>query len=163
MKLMICFSVSYLYFLDSSLTPPTGGKKVTISISSEGFSHTLSYFFALKTKDHNDNWSGVSNIVKVKLPKIQCPEGWIDAQSQNLGCVNFVNEVSQSWFEAHEVCQEKYSGYLVEALTGDEAKFLFEMAEMIQLYSSTETWWIGLTDFFGRYLTLQSIFIIFKQ
>ena len=51
--------------VDSSLTPPTGGENVTISISSEGFSDNVNYFFALKTKDHNDNWSGVSNIVKL--------------------------------------------------------------------------------------------------
>ena len=68
--------------------------------------------------------------------------------------MNFFNEVSLSWFEAHEVCQEKYSGSLVEALTKEEADFLFEIAEMIQIYSSNETWWIGLTDFFGRYLTI---------
>ena len=85
--------------------------------------------------------------------KIQCPNGWIDAQSQNLGCVNFFNEVSLTWFEAYEVCQEK-KAYLVEALSRDEAEFLFQMAEMIQFYSSNETWWIGLTDFYGRYFCL---------
>ena len=64
MELVISFT-SYLYLSGSSLTPPTGGENVTISISSEGFSHDFNYFFALKTKDHNDNWSGVSNIVKL--------------------------------------------------------------------------------------------------
>ena len=53
------------YLLDSTLTPPTGGENVTISINPEGFSDTVSYFFAMKTKDHNDNWSGVSNIVRM--------------------------------------------------------------------------------------------------
>ena len=85
-------------------------------------------------------------------PTVSCPNGWIDAQSHDLGCVNFLNEVSLSWFEAHDVCQEKYSGSLVEALTNEEAEFLFQIAEVIQLSSSNETWWIGLTDFFGRYL-----------
>ena len=83
-------------------------------------------------------------------PKIQCPNGWIDAQSQNMGCLNFLNEVSLTWFQAKEVCQEKYSGFLVEALTKEEGEYLFQVAEMIQLYSSNEAWWIGLTDFFGR-------------
>ena len=83
-------------------------------------------------------------------PKIQCPTGWIDAQSQNLGCVIFLNDYSLTWFEAHDLCQDKYSGFLVEALSREEAEFLFQIAEMIQLYSSNETWWIGLTDFFGR-------------
>ena len=92
-----------------------------------------------------------------KTTEIPCPNGWIDAQSHDLGCVNFLNEVSLSWFEAYDVCQEKYSGSLVEALTSEEAEFLFEIAEMIHLYSSNETWWIGLTDFIGRYLTLWSI------
>ena len=54
-----------LLFSDSSLTPPTGGENVTISINSEMFSSAVSYFFALKTKDHNDNWSSVSNIVRM--------------------------------------------------------------------------------------------------
>ena len=76
--------------------------------------------------------------------------------------MNFFNEVSLTWFEAKEVCQEKYSGFLVEALSKEEAKFLFQIAEMIQLYSSDETWWIGLTDFFGRYLTIQLICVVLE-
>ena len=84
--------------------------------------------------------------------KIQCPSGWIDGQS--LGCVKFLNEVSLSWFQAYDVCQEKYSGSLVEALKTEEAEFLFQVAEVIQLSSSNETWGIGLTDFFGRYLAI---------
>merc|ERR550532_2702179 len=74
------------------------------------------------------------------VPKIQCPTGWIDAQSQNLGCVIFLNDDSLTWFEAHDLCQDKYSGFLVEALSREEAEFLFQIAEMIQLYSSNETW-----------------------
>ena len=97
-------------------------------------------------------------------PTVTCPNGWIDAQSHDLGCVNFFNEVSLSWFEAYKVCQEKYSGSLVEALTSEEAEFLFEVAEMIHLYSSNETWWIGLTDFVGRHqITLEYIKLHFKK
>ena len=63
-----------------------------------------------------------------------------------MGCLNFLNEVSLTWFQAKEVCQEKYSGFLVEALSKEEGEYLFQVAEMIQLYTTNEAWWIGLTD-----------------
>ena len=47
-----------------SLIPPMGGETVTINLSREDFLDSELYYFALKTKDHSDNWSELSNMVK---------------------------------------------------------------------------------------------------
>ena len=46
-----------------SLIPPTGGERVGITVKREIFSKDVTYFFAMKTKDHSDNWSEMSNVV----------------------------------------------------------------------------------------------------
>ena len=56
-----------------SLTPPTGGEDVTISIKREKFFDGFTYFFALKTKDHSDNWSEMSNVVTFTTSSAAAP------------------------------------------------------------------------------------------
>ena len=77
--------------------------------------------------------------------RVECPNGWIDAQDQNLGCIIFVGDAVSSWSDAESICENEYSGFLVEALSTEEARYLFEIAELIQLYTSDDSWWIGLT------------------
>ena len=138
-----------------SLDPLPPHERVDLTIKVTNFEMDQQFFFRVLAVDQTGEFrkTSMSNVASIFLnsPRIQCPDGWIDAQSKGLGCVNFFNdEVSLTWFEAHEVCREKYSGFLVEALSREEAEFLFQIAEMIQIYSSNTTWWIGLTDFFGR-------------
>ena len=136
----------------SATTTPTSATTTTTSATTTTTSDTTTT--SATTTTYATTTTTTDPVETTTTAKIQCPNGWIDAQSQNLGCVNFFNEVSLTWFEAHDVCQDKYSAFLVEALSREEAEFLFQIAEMIQLYSSNETWWIGLTDFYGRYVLL---------
>jgi len=49
----------------SMLTPPAGGESVMIMVNLGLFSNETQYYFAMKTQDHGDNWSKVSNIARV--------------------------------------------------------------------------------------------------
>jgi len=51
----------------STLTPPHGGARWGIFIKRELFQDEKLYSFAMKTQDHNNNWSKVSNIARVSV------------------------------------------------------------------------------------------------
>ena len=57
--------------------------------------------------------------------RVDCPNGWIDAQAQDLGCIIVPDITNLSWFDAHDVCQNQSSASLVEALSTEQAEFLF--------------------------------------
>ena len=47
--------------------------------------------------------------------KIVCPENWIDAQGQNLGCLLFLNQTDLSWFDTLAACEDAL-GFSIEVL-----------------------------------------------
>ena len=94
---------------------------------------------------------------------IDCPEGWIDATEDGLGCLYFVNmDEGINWLATQTICQSN-NGYSVEALDMVEvvtivpttqyshicsfqAGNLFNLALLTSYFSHRETWWLGLTD-----------------
>ena len=97
---------------------------------------------------------------------IDCPEGWIDATQDGLGCLDFVEAPDGiNWLATQTICQTN-NGYSVEALdmlevNGDVTKVwsflrlcihpfqagkLFDLALLTSYFSHRETWWLGLTD-----------------
>merc|ERR1712130_19019 len=77
---------------------------------------------------------------------IDCPEGWIDATEDGLGCLYFVNmDEGINWLATQTICQSN-NGYSVEALYMVEAGNLFNLALLTSYFSHRETWWLGLTD-----------------
>merc|ERR1711971_382592 len=77
---------------------------------------------------------------------IDCPEGWIDATEDGLGCLYFVGmDDGINWLATQTICQTN-NGYSVEALDMTEAGKLFDLALLTSYFSYRETWWLGLTD-----------------
>jgi len=58
----------------SVLTPPNGGETVMIRVNRTLFSDEMQYCFAMKTQDHGDNWSKVSNIARVYVTPPPAPD-----------------------------------------------------------------------------------------
>ena len=105
---------------------------VFLSVSSSKTSST-----ALFTTFSNDSTTA--------SPKVKCPEDWIDAQDQGLGCLLFLNQTELSFFASLAVCEDNL-GFSIELLSKEEAIVLYEMAEIAQMFTGVSQWWIGLSD-----------------
>ena len=75
-----------------------------------------------------------------------CPNGWLDAQNFNLGCLIFDGNKSMAWNEAQNYCQKLDSNsHLVEIFSDDQQEFMiFNAIEYEEFSGYARNWWIGL-------------------
>ena len=86
--------------------------------------------------------------IETSFAIINCPNGWLDAQDFNLGCLMFDGNKSMAWNEAQNFCQKLDSNsHLVEIFSDDQQEFMiFNAIEYEEFSGNARNWWIGLTD-----------------
>merc|ERR1719150_3259801 len=76
---------------------------------------------------------------------LTCPEYWIDATGEGMGCLLFNPTTSMNWIVAQQFCS-LIDSHLVEIFSQGHQDFL-----LVELYSlelsggGKHPWWIGLT------------------
>merc|ERR1711892_819111 len=128
----------------STTTSASGASTTTNGSKPTTFPPTTSGL--MKTTTTTNAATTTSAAMTTDAQKIECPENWIDAQGQNLGCLLFLNQTELSWFDTLAACEDAL-GFSIEVLSKDEAIILYEMAEIAQIFTGVSQWWVGLSDF----------------
>ena len=77
-----------------------------------------------------------------------CPEFWLDASLEGLGCLSFNTSLALTYSEAKDMCKRiHYAGHLVEILSEDQQEYMVKITQALEESTgSVYNWWIGLTD-----------------
>merc|ERR1711997_1207859 len=82
------------------------------------------------------------------LTASDCPSGWSDASSVDMGCLLFHSTQPMIWTEAIQYCKRAYTnGSLVEILTPQQLDFLVMDLLFLETQVGNKLWWTGGTDF----------------
>jgi len=78
----------------------------------------------------------------VALNESGCAPPWIET---TVGCIVFLHTEVDTWAGAQAEC-DSLGGFLVEAKTEEEALILSQLAMVVSILHSVDSWWLGLTD-----------------
>ena len=93
----------------------------------------------------------VCTVIILLLPfgnSSNCPEFWLDASLEGLGCLSFNTSLALTNSEAKDMCKRiHYAGHLVEIHSEHQQEYMVKIAQALEeLTGSVYNWWIGLTD-----------------
>ena len=88
--------------------------------------------------------SGEISSEQLNVTEPACDQGWMDAHSANLGCLQFGSE-AVSYQEAHKICHEA-GAYLVEIFSPGQMDFMVMELALLQTLTGPRFYWGGGTD-----------------
>ena len=74
----------------------------------------------------------------------ECPEGWIDASSADMGCI-LLDRSPQTWDAANNRCQS-LGGTLVQINNEAQLEFLMFQLQFLEGLGGSKWWWTSGTD-----------------
>jgi len=134
--------------INSTLTPVSGGTRVSIKIKLDIFDYNVNHALALRSQDDAGNTSPVSNIghlyrQRTILP--HCPRDFFHINSDS--CLYFHVEQPHKDFVESMISCSQIGGFLAEPTTAEELQMMLEHGQSVEEVHGIQNWWIGLSDF----------------
>ena len=79
-------------------------------------------------------------------PTASCPQHWVDASSEGLGCLLFNSITQYSWDGANNFCQSQPSATLIKITSEMQLQFVKRQLEFLADEDGARSWWTSGTD-----------------